>query len=1355
MKKTYILVCLMIALVTGCASTGSDPVASDKYMEMSKDTEAPATSYPQDASPDRDDEALAINNPDGTWNITRVPYSSILELLEDSDIPQSIARDSELPDVSGLSDEIEALSDTVTNHEDEISDLADDIETLNDSIANQVVVNTYTYRKDNLAAADDDYEFFIANLPMTIESFGVHCSGTCTTTAEISLEDRGGTAMNHSVIEASTGTEQTRIYSVTGANTLATGEGLCFDVDNTPVPETDSYTLMVTYRIPELNYDYMPFSQIGDANLDFTLSLPAASSVEIVWGDGDITTVNGPVSSQNFAHTYPTSNTYNGMIRYDLDDITYFHAANETGLTINLAELPSGLNGILNLDNTLAYGDATALSQNITDLHLRNTAASGSLAALPHVVSVLDIEGTQVTGDIGDLWSGLAGSFLASNTAIGGDIADLPSTITGNVDISNTSVNTYTSGTWPMQTASGKTISFADLGLDATEVNNILIDLNTYADANSITGGTLDLTGNDSRTTDSDTAYGNLAYVLGWTIGEPTQEMAFTQDGSVDLTLGFTVSLPSGSEIEIDWGDSTSTTVTGPVTETLYEHTYSTATTYSGTITGDWHSVTYLAANGETGLSLDAGDLPSGLTDLLGLVGVTFTGGSTLADLPRSLTGGLAINSTNIGGSVTGLPSGLVSFVNLKDTSVTGAASDFSISPTSVLNLEGTAITGDIADLPASLATSIFLSGCGIDDYTGGSWPFNTGNGAILTFDNLGLDATEVDNILIDLAAHGATGGNINLTGNANRTSSSDAAYTALTTTLGWTVSVGTSASANTYYVADGLDGDGSESSPYSTAQFEALTGDYSGDIFYFTGTITEDSLDVNIYGTSGNPVTLDGWSGGTCEPVVSTCSSSAYMGATLLNIGGNDHIRIQDLRWAANYTRAIQSTNAVPVDGIEVRRCELHRSTLGSIYLPYANDALIYYNNIDSDNTSGVGHNIEIRAGKNNRIVRNTIDGGFVGLILKSGATVGGGGITGNGSVLENNIVVCNTITYPREEGASYDAVYNSTPDVTTFDRDVISAVGTNTIELAHANWDSTSTDFSGYYMVFLTGSLIGETYEIQAHAYDDFTFTENVSAASAGDEVAICAPAINLYFGFNTITHTWNSCPLVFGSAYRVMFEGNTTLGAGSMTMQHAFTGYPSDYSVTGNCSFGVPYNGLFYNNNSINDLNAFVYNPGNCSDSYGVTLMHKIEFYSNTVSDRIYVDNVNYYAHDNSAGGGIVEGWAATNNASFGVDWPYITAVSINGSSVSVTWSQSVDTTSYNTGDLFLYYDWDIDTPINLSSPSGSGATRTFTAATAATNGQTVHINYPARGTIVDATDGDDMIVTGFKTVTNATP
>ncbi len=1256
-----------------------------------------------------------------------------------------------------VQDQIDANAGEISNNADTLSRHAADIAANKNALANQVTISTYTYRKDKLAAADDNYEFFIANLPMTIESFGVHCSGTCTTTAEISLEDRGGTPMNHSVVAASSGSEQTRIYTVTGDNTLATGEGLCFDVDNTPVPETDSYTLMVTYRIPEINYDYMPFSQTGDANLDFTLSLPSDSTVEIVWGDGDITTVNGPVTAQNYAHTYPAGNTHNGMIRYDLDDVTYFHAANETGLTINLSELPAGLSSILNLDNTLAYGDATSLSQNITSLYLRSTAATGALAALPHVVYDLDITGTQVNGAIGDLWSGLSGNFYASNTAIGGDIAGFPSTITGDVDISNTAVDTYTSGTWPMQTASGRTISFADLGLDATEVDNLLIDLNTYANAGTITNGTLDLTGNATRTTASDSAFENLSNILGWTIGEPSQEMTFAQDGAVDLTLGFTVSLPSGREIQIDWGDSTSTTVTGPVTETLYEHTYASATTFNGTITGDWNSVTYLAANNEAGLSLDAVDLPSGLTDFLGLVGVTFTGGSTLADLPRNLTGGLAINSTNIGGSVTGLPSGLISFVNLKDTSVTGAADDITISPTGVLNLEGTAIAGDIADLPASLATSIFLSGCGIDDYTGGSWPFNTGNGAILTFDNLGLDATEVDNILIDLAAHGATGGNINLTGNANRTSSSDAAYTALTTTLGWTVSVGVEAAANTYYVADGASGDGSESSPYSISQFEALTGDYGGDVFFFSGTITEDSLDVNIYGTSGNPVTLDGWSGGTCEPVVSTCSSSAYMGATLLNIGGNDHIRIQDFRWAPNYTRAIQSTNAVPVDGIEVRRCELHRSTLGSIYLPYANNAIIYYNNIDSDNSEGVGHNIEIRAGKNNRIVRNTIDGGFVGIILKAGATVGGGGITGNGSVLENNIIACNTITYPREEGASYDAVYSSTPDVTTFDRDVISAVGTNTIELAHANWDSTSRDFSGYYMVFLDGALIGETYKILTHVHDDFTFSENVSSASVGDQVVICAPAINTYFGFNTITHTWNSCPLVFGAAYRVMFEGNSApvVGYGGMTMQSAFSGYPSDYSVTGNCSFGVPMNGLFYNNSTGNDLNAFVYNPGHCSDSYGVTLMHKIEFYGNTVSDRIYVDNVNYHAHDNTVTSGIVEGWAATNNASFGVDWPYITAVSINGSSVSVTWSQSVDTSSYSTGDLFLYYDWDIDTPINLSSPSGSGATRTFTATTAATSGQTVQINYSAKGTIVDATDGDDMIVTGFKTVTNATP
>jgi len=101
---------------------------------------------------------------------------------------------------------------------------------------------------ENLAAADDNFEIFMANKPITITNIGCHCRGTCTTKAQISLEDRSGNAMTHTTPTCSETTGNTTYQSVTSGNSLSAGEGLRFDVDNAVSPETDAYTICFTYR---------------------------------------------------------------------------------------------------------------------------------------------------------------------------------------------------------------------------------------------------------------------------------------------------------------------------------------------------------------------------------------------------------------------------------------------------------------------------------------------------------------------------------------------------------------------------------------------------------------------------------------------------------------------------------------------------------------------------------------------------------------------------------------------------------------------------------------------------------------------------------------------------------------------------------------------------------------------------------------------------------------------------------------------------------------------------------------------------------------------------------------------------
>ena len=103
---------------------------------------------------------------------------------------------------------------------------------------------------ENLAAADDNYAFWMANDAITVTGVGCNCRGTCTTAATFTLEDRGGNAMTITGTNPTCATNGAATFAaVTAVNTLTAGEMVAFDVTNAVSPETDEYSLCVTYVI--------------------------------------------------------------------------------------------------------------------------------------------------------------------------------------------------------------------------------------------------------------------------------------------------------------------------------------------------------------------------------------------------------------------------------------------------------------------------------------------------------------------------------------------------------------------------------------------------------------------------------------------------------------------------------------------------------------------------------------------------------------------------------------------------------------------------------------------------------------------------------------------------------------------------------------------------------------------------------------------------------------------------------------------------------------------------------------------------------------------------------------------------
>ncbi len=100
------------------------------------------------------------------------------------------------------------------------------------------------------------------------------------------------------------------------------------------------------------------------------------------------------------------------------------------------------------------------------------------------------------------------------------------------------------------------------------------------------------------------------------------------------------------------------------------------------------------------------------------------------------------------------------------------------------------------------------------------------------------------------------------------------------------------------------------------------------------------------------------------------------------------------------------------------------------------------------------------------------------------------------------------------------------------------------------------------------------------------------------------------------------------------------------------------------------------------------------------------------------------------------------------------PTVTSAAVNGSTVTVNFDETVVTTGYDAGD----FDLDCSTAGNniaLSSPSGSGASRTFTSASAIDFGDTCNLDYTGSTDDIEDAAGNDLAAFSNTVVTNNTP
>jgi len=206
------------------------------------------------------------------------------------------------------------------------------------------------------------------------------------------------------------------------------------------------------------------------------------------------------------------------------------------------------------------------------------------------------------------------------------------------------------------------------------------------------------------------------------------------------------ITATNGKSLTIGWGDNSFNKVTCNDVEQTLTHNYASEGAYKIKLYGDVDAITSFKCYSQAFISGDIGRF-SKMTSL------TY----------------LYLNSTSVSGDISAV-SGLTSLTRLYlySTSVSGDISAVSgLTSLTRLYLYSTSVSGDISAvaLPA--------------------WA-----GINLQIQDLGLDATEVDNFLIDFEDGAGAAGTLTLNGtNATRTSASDAAVASLRG-AGWTVNV-------------------------------------------------------------------------------------------------------------------------------------------------------------------------------------------------------------------------------------------------------------------------------------------------------------------------------------------------------------------------------------------------------------------------------------------------------------------------------------------------------------------------------------------------------------------------------------
>lgn len=309
----------------------------------------------------------------------------------------------------------------------------------------------------------------VSGFPQNDILYHIDIAGSNTITGDITGIEYSGCALDYVSISG-----QNTISGTIGNLSVGTLTSLLIRGNNT-----------ITGDIGDLDAAALTSINIGGKN---TISgniddLPSGITQLNISGSNTIAGTIASLPSGLLSLTVHGSNTITGSIALIPSTLISVYIIGNNTISGNISGISSAMTVLIIAGSNTIAGNITNLPATLTRLEVYgNNTLSGNVNAIQSALRTFRVDGQNtITGTIAGIPGTVTDFAVNGLNTLSGDLADIGNAITGFVLQGQNTVNTYTSGkTWSNVFANTfYCIPVSPGGLDATEIDNLFIDLDT------------------------------------------------------------------------------------------------------------------------------------------------------------------------------------------------------------------------------------------------------------------------------------------------------------------------------------------------------------------------------------------------------------------------------------------------------------------------------------------------------------------------------------------------------------------------------------------------------------------------------------------------------------------------------------------------------------------------------------------------------------------------------------------------------------------------------------------------------------------------------------------------------------